>query len=267
MSDQHKANTPIFLSRNADSGRELAEFFPEQLFCYQLAGSTYLDDGNNTLHVQQGQCFVAARNRLVKISRTPSLEGEFKCLVIRFGQDVLDEFANAYHYSADEQVDTTAFSLLSESPRYKSLANSLINFLLEDELEDSDLTDLKLKEALLILLKVNPELKDTLFDFRAPEKADLSVFMEKNFRFKVNIEHFAYLSGRSLATFKRDFDKTLEIAPNRWLIRRRLQEAYMLLKDQGKRPSQVYLEVGFEDFSHFCQKFRQAYGVSPAKVI
>ena len=90
--------------------------------------------------------------------------------------------------------------------------------------------------------------------------------MEKNFQFNVGLNRFAYMTGRSLATFKRDFQKIYQQSPSRWLVRRRLQEAHFQIKEQGKRPSDVYYNIGFEDFSHFSQAFRQVYGVSPSKL-
>lgn len=65
---------------------------------------------------------------------------------------------------------------------------------------------------------------------------------------------------------KRDFKKIFNITPSRWLVKRRFQEAYYLMKEQGKRPSQVYIELGFEDFSHFSYAFRQEFGVSTSKI-
>jgi hypothetical protein len=37
--------------------------------------------------------------------------------------------------------------------------------------------------------------------------------MIKNYKFNVNLERFAYLTGRSLSAFKRDFEKYLTIHP------------------------------------------------------
>jgi len=97
--------------------------------------------------------------------------------------------------------------------------------------------------------------------------------MQKNFRFNVALSRFAYLTGRSLATFKRDFERLFHLSPSRWLVQRRLQEAYYflqeayyLLKEKGKAPSEVYLEVGFEDLSHFSFAFKKAYGLAPSRV-
>jgi hypothetical protein len=46
-----------------------------------------------------------------------------------------------------------------------------------------------------------------LANFEEPGKIDLADYMEKNFMFNLPLEKFAYLTGRSLTTFKRDFSK------------------------------------------------------------
>lgn len=127
--------------------------------------------------------------------------------------------------------------------------------------------DTKVKEAVQIILTVNPELKDILFDFNDPGKIDIEAFMMKNFHFNVQLNRFAYLTGRSLSTFKRDFEKIFHTTPSRWLTQQRLQEAYYQIKEKGKKPSDVYIEVGFEDLSHFSFAFKKQFGVAPSMLV
>jgi hypothetical protein len=75
------------------------------------------------------------------------------------------------------------------------------------------LATLKVKEAAMILLETNPALKDILFDVSEPGKIDLEAYMNEHYKFNVDLNRFAYLTGRSLATFKRDFEKTFLIFP------------------------------------------------------
>ena len=74
----------------------------------------------------------------------------------------------------------------------------------------------------------------------------------------------ASLTGRSLAAFKRDFEKIFGIPPGRWLMQRRLEEARRLIKEDRKKPSDIYLDLGFENLSHFSFAFKKAFGKSPA---
>ena len=76
------------------------------------------------------------------------------------------------------------------------------------------------------MLLTKPKLKNFLFDFSEPHKIDLEKFMQTNFKFNVPIENFAKLTGRSLAGFKRDFQKTFDILPRQWLQNKRLSEAH-----------------------------------------
>lgn len=118
----------------------------------------------------------------------------------------------------------------------------------------------------MILLRSSPAMKDILFDFSEPGKIDLEAFMNKNFHFNVQMNRFAYLTGRSLATFKRDFEHIFHTSPSRWLQQRRLQEAHYLIKEKGRAASEVYLEIGFEDLSHFSFAFKKMFGVPPSRL-
>ncbi|QMU26673.1 helix-turn-helix domain-containing protein [Adhaeribacter radiodurans] len=126
---------------------------------------------------------------------------------------------------------------------------------------------LKQREAILILLKANPQLHQVLFDFSEPGKIDLEAFILQNYHFNVELKRFAYLTGRSLATFKRDFEKIFHLSPSRWLQQRRLQEAHYLIKEKGKAPSEVYLDLGLEDLSHFSFAFKKMFGVAPTRIL
>lgn len=88
--------------------------------------------------------------------------------------------------------------------------------------------------------------------------------MNRNFTFNVNIDRFAYLTGRSVSAFKRDFRAIFNETPNRWLIQKRLQEAHFLISRENKRPSDIYLGLGFEDLSHFSFAFKKLFGVRPS---
>ncbi len=58
--------------------------------------------------------------------------------------------------------------------------------------------------------------------------------MNRNYRFNVSLERFAFLSGRSLSAFKRDFKQIFDDAPGHWLVKRRLKEAIRLSSQRAR---------------------------------
>lgn len=90
--------------------------------------------------------------------------------------------------------------------------------------------------------------------------------MNRDFTYNVSISQFAYLTGRSLSTFKRDFSKLFGTSPEKWLQKKRLDLAHYLLTQKRQRPTDVYLEVGFENLSHFSTSFKKQFGINPVLV-
>lgn len=98
--------------------------------------------------------------------------------------------------------------------------------------------------------------------------ASISVHLIKQingYAFNIEIEKYAYLTGRSLSSFKRDFKKIFNAMPERWLTEKRLLLAHRLIADEKKRPSDAYLEACFKNLSHFTYAFRNKFGYSPSQ--
>ena len=53
--------------------------------------------------------------------------------------------------------------------------------------------------------------------------------------YEFTMEELAHYTGRSLATFKRDFKKISDLTPEKWLIRKRLEAAYVMMQEGGKK--------------------------------
>ena len=258
----------IVYSCYASHSREGEQFIPEHVFSYQVAGTLLLYEGGHPHALAPGTFRFLRRNTLLKFDKQPPPDGQaFRSLSVLFDQEMLRAISQEYGYpAAAHQPPGAAVLPLPDHPLYQSYLASLRPYEQLAQPDHAALLALKAREAVLVLLQVNPELRDVLFDFREPGKIDLQAFMQKNFRFNVALSRFAYLTGRSLATFKRDFERLFHLSPSRWLVRRRLQEAYFLLKEQGKTPSEVYLEVGFEDLSHFSFAFKKQYGLAPSRL-
>jgi len=242
------------------------QFVPDHLFFYMVSGNLTAFDGHQVYSMQPGDyCFIT-RNHLIKYTKSAAQNEAFKTVHFFFDQDFLKSFSQEYGITADAVLNKKAVTRLTPDPSFMAFISSLTPYLsLSGEAYNNFLL-LKRKEMLLILLKTDPWLKNVLFDFSDPGKIDLEAFMNRNFRFNVSIQRFGYLTGRSLTSFKRDFQKVFNTSPGRWLLEKRLEEAHFLIEKKGQQPSNVYLEVGFEDLSHFSYAFKKKYGISPSQL-
>lgn len=180
-----------------------------------------------------------------------------------YSHEFLKGFCEEYGYTAEPVVNKEVIIKLAPNAWFDNYVQSLTPYLELSGKEYDDFIAVKRKESMLLLLKTNPALKNVLLDLTDPGKIDLESFMNRNFRFNVSLQRFSYLTGRSLTTFKRDFEKIFNQAPGRWLLEKRLQEAHFLMEKKGEAPSGAYLEVGFEDLSHFAFAFKKMNSISP----
>lgn len=258
---------PIQFSCYYSSSRVGENFVPDHAISFIVSGTNILDNGTSQQTFSEGEMYFCHRNQLLKFVKNPPEGGEYRSVAMLFTQDLLREFALKYGYSASKRPEMPSYISLDGKSVLANYMNSLREYEeLFNQQPDSPLYKIKQEEAILLLLKTKPELADVLFDFSEPGKIDLEAFMQQNYHFNVDMNRFAYLTGRSLSSFKRDFEKIFSLSPGRWLLQRRLKEAYVLLKEQKRAVSDVYLDLGFEDLSHFSFAFKKQYGLAPSQV-
>lgn len=139
----------------------------------------------------------------------------------------------------------------------QGLLSSIILFVEEGQDPGQEMTELKVEELILDLLQTNIRFFPTLFDFYRDWNVDLKEFMEDHFTENLSLSEFASYSGRSLATFKRDFLKITELSPAKWLMTRRLDLAENLLKENKLSIKQISYSVGFKTPAHFSTAFKK----------
>lgn len=82
----------------------------------------------------------------------------------------------------------------------------------------------------------------------------------------MTLEEFASYTGRSLATFKRDFAKISDVPPQRWITEHRLELAKQILAQEGISATDACFRVGFKNRSHFSTAFKRRFGYAPSFV-
>ena len=80
----------------------------------------------------------------------------------------------------------------------------------------------------------------------------------------ISIESLAEQSNRSLTSFKKEFRRLFNMPPHRWIIEQRLMRAKIMLTSTTHTVSEVGVECGFANISHFIKLFKQRYHTTPA---
>jgi AraC family transcriptional regulator, exoenzyme S synthesis regulatory protein ExsA len=143
---------------------------------------------------------------------------------------------------------------------------SMLSYFSRMQPPDKNLLELKFRELLLNVVD-NPQnrLLSSYFCslLHEPSTPSLRQVMEANFSYNLSLGEYAQLCNRSLSAFKRDFQKTYQTTPGKWLLAKRLRHAKGLLKNPSKTVSEAAYESGFENLSHFSRAFRAQFGVAP----
>lgn len=242
------------------------QFIPEHIFFYLAKGAIEGYDGKTKHEMKSGDYCVLRKNHLARYSKEKD-EGQFEKVVVIFDEAFLRKFKHDHQIAEVKSGARNAFYSLEKNELIPNFIKSLMPYYKTGGEIDEAFSKVKREELLLILLRADPALAGLFFDFSIPEKLDLEVFINKNYKFNVNIERLAYLTGRSISAFKRDFKKIFQDTPNRWLMQRRLQEAHFQIEKHKQKPSAIYLDLGFENLSHFSFAFKKRFGYNPSNLL
>lgn len=241
------------------------QFVAEHLFFYLVEGAMSGYYGSKNYALQSGEYGVARKNRLGR--QNPAKENDIaEKIIFVFDEPFLRSFQEKHVIVTTHFTSEESFLRLPDNALIPGFIHSLGPYYNRQGEIDRAFFDVKREELLLILLQLQPELSGLFFDFGIPQKIDLEEFMNRNYRFNVHIDRFAYLTGRSLSAYKRDFYAIFHETPSRWLVRKRLEDAYSLIDKQHKKPADIYLDLGFEALSHFSFAFKRLFGQTPTEL-
>lgn len=240
--------------------------YPQHILAFLYSGELELTYGKNTITFVPGDTILVPKNQLSRSIKKPMHGEPFKCVSMAISDKQLRKF-----YMNRPVLESWSGDILKQrSVKSHTLLNSFFDSLLpyfdmQDELPD-ELVHLKIQEALTIVDSVDKRASSVLGTFSEIGKIDLEKYMEEHFMYNLPLEKFAFLTGRSLTTFKSDFKKIFNNTPGKWLTEKRLHLAHYKLTSEKLKTTDVYLSVGFENLSHFSFAFKKAFGYNPSAI-
>ncbi|WP_158826646.1 helix-turn-helix transcriptional regulator [Mucilaginibacter lacusdianchii] len=217
----------------------------------------FRDGGQTLLRAGQGMLIPTGHSLIAEHSNNTD---PYHSILIFFPHDLGHDFVRKQ--LGVQKAHTTAVPFLHfESDEYLNSYIGQLKMLIESGMPLSGAMAIhKLHELLLYLGERFPAQLAGLFD--DGRNTSLQQLVEQHLFSKLTLEEMAFLAHRSLASFKRDFEKLYGIAPQRYIRQRKLELAAAELA-QGKNAADLYLDYGYENLSNFCTAFRRKYGKAP----
>lgn len=240
----------------------------EHILAYVYSGEVSFHDGKSELAIQAGNCAFIKKNHRVSFSSQDNEDGQIKVVFLIFSRKFILEFYQKMDKSrlpAPDTFFTGSFLPIQTSPNIESLFHSMLPYINSSVHPTEEVMGLKLTEGVYTLLNADIRISTTLFDFIEPWKIDILDFLNDNYMYDFSLKEIALFTGRSLATFKRDFKKLSNLSPQKWITKKRLEVAHQQMTEEGKTVSDIYLEIGFKSLSHFSTAYKKQFGVAPTK--
>lgn len=216
--------------------------------------------------------FTAAQNQLVFIPKGRYMisdiipeNGEFEAVFYFFEEKLINSFL--HEIKPIKTSDLKPILLLNYAENIKNFTEAILKIYPENT--NKEVTKLKLLE-LLYLIYNSPQqdhLLQILSSISTKKKRNLEELMLDNYDKPLSIEDYAFLAGRSISTFNRDFQRKFDISPKKWIVNKRLEKAVELLSFSNLNIEQISIEVGYGNVSYFINLFGKHYGISPKQFL
>ena len=240
----------------------------EHTLIYLCSGELEIEERGKKTVLHPGDCAFMRRDNRMWLQKKVEDNKPYRSVVLKFTMPFLREFNHTLKQQqipVVSNIEKASLRVLpSNRPDIRSLFESVIPYFDAGEKPSEDVMKLKMTEGLYVLLNTDRNLYASLFDFVEPWKIDILDYLNENYMYDLSMGEIASYTGRSLATFKRDFAKVSDLTPQKWIIRRRLEAAHDLIRSGKKKVTEACFDVGFKNLSHFSKVYKETYGVAPS---
>ncbi|WPR70315.1 helix-turn-helix transcriptional regulator [Flavobacterium sp. NG2] len=254
------ADTMIYFYSNNHASANNKVVFTKNMICL-------LQHGCKEIHTALGKEILSSDEALIMtngsalMSESLADNGKYEAILIFFGNDTL-----AHHYQEGKHSQATKIETppILKIKRDEFLNNYCLSLKLLQKHQDNKMEKTKVHELLSYLKHYFPEVFEQLIAKAFIDNSEIKIkqVVELNTNSNLTIEELAFLSNMSLSSFKRHFALIYGTTPQKYFTNLKMQQAKVMLHLNNK-PSEVALQVGYENLSSFSKEFKKHFGVAP----
>ena len=189
---------------------------PTHVIKFVVSGHLVVNEGGVNIHFRKGDYVFIRKNCTVELIKKAQGGEPYGAITLKLERGFLKD----YFFKVKDTVMSgkprrmrESFRKLEHTDGIDRIFEPLKKYLDPSEKPDSETVGRSMNEAVDYLLNIDESLYPTLFDFNEPWKIDIMAFMEEYYTRHMSLSEFANYTGRSLATFKRDFAKMNDVTP------------------------------------------------------
>lgn len=236
------------------------------MLVFILEGSMTFNHGKQTYVVRKNEMILLKKATCVKFEMTGDAENDniYDGTIICIQDELLKEFIKMANvtipHKAAGEIKATVNHM---NNRLIAFIQSLKPYFNAPSTVNPALLKLKILELLYDVSECSQNTFRQILQLLKPVKADIRYIVEQNYASPISLPELAYLTGRSLSSFKREFQTTYNMPPAQWIRTKRLEKSLEMLKSTPLTVSEICYTMGFESPAHFSRIFKEQYGCPP----
>jgi AraC-like DNA-binding protein len=233
-------------------------------FSFLLEGHKEVINDTATIAISNADFLIMKAGKCLMTEKFASSTEAYRSILLFFPNEAVFQFSRKYSLNLTKEVAPKTIQSISYDQYLRSFVESLVELDNRSAETKNKLLQVKFEELMLYLTDLlGADFLSSLMRDMDPHNFHFLNVVENNKLNKLTLNELAFLSNMSLSTFKREFEKHFKESPSKWFQEQLLDYAAFLLKNEVKRPSDIYQEIGYDSLTNFIQAFKIQFGKTP----
>lgn len=236
------------------------------MFSFLQVGKKQVHFADTSIAVNKKQSLILKKGNWLW---TELLETEaiYYCKLFFFSEKKVSAFLEKHTTNKQKNDDEIACFVIENDDYILTYLNSLSSISNTPSILRENLLSIKFEEIMVYLLnKYGDKFELYLHSLISKKTSTLKSIVDNKVYSNLKLEEIAFLCNMSLSTFKRHFINEYKQTPGKWLQDKRLQKAKEILEQGKLKPSDIYLDYGYNNLSNFSIAFKNKFGISPRDI-
>lgn len=253
---------------HTEGSKKGSMFLEEPILLIVIHGIYKINYGHQEYLVKKDEMVLLKKSIVIEYHKSgdPENNNRFEYMIFFLKDQFFNDFLKKTGLKLVRTEETEPVTIKKVSRHLLGFMQSIKPYFDDPELMEPQLVHLKMTELFYNLAQTDKSILRQLIQLKHPVRSTIKEVMESNYLNPVSLDDLAYLSGRSLSTFKREFKEVYNTTPAKWIRKHRLQKARELLTGTGMSVTEVCYQAGFENVAHFSRIFKEQFGASPSSV-